>query len=350
MRKRIYVVVTVVTIAAIIFILLNNKRTIEMKARPDMETVFPVVVMDIKRQNVVDSLTVVGSVTGGNDVNVISETTGRVKQVNVKIGDFVKAGTSLLKVDDELSKAQLLSAQASYDKAKKDYERNQKLRQEDLISDSQLESSRQTFNSAEAAYIQATRQYNNTAVTAPISGVITSFTVEPGTYLTMGNLIANIVNINSLKLRVNITEQDVIHLKTGDPVHITTDVYPTAKYNGHISSISAKGTDIHTYPVEVGFENNNQYPLKAGMFVKASFYSNQQHLSLTIPRDALIGSAKNPQVYVVENGVAKLREIILGVESGTDREIKGGLKEGDVVVISGQDNLIDNATVTIVNQ
>ncbi len=350
MRTKVYLGIIVIILAAIFFVLFNNKRTIDMKARPDAKTVFPVVVMEVKRENISDSLTVIGSVTGGNDINVISETTGRVSQVNVKIGNYVKAGTPLLKVDDELPKAQLLSAQAGYDKAKKDYERNQKLRQENLISDSQLESSRQIYNSSEAAFIQATRQYNNTAVTAPISGVVTSFTVERGTYLTMGVPIANIVNINTLKLKVNVAEQDVIRLKVGDAVELTTDVYPTAKYYGHISSISAKGTDIHTYPVEVGFENDNRYPLKAGMFVKAAFFNNQQRLSLVIPRDSLIGSAKTPQIYVVENGVAKLREIILGVESGTNREVKSGLQEGDLVVVSGQDNLLNNATVTIVKQ
>lgn len=350
MRKRVYLGTAIVILCLVIIVLLNNKRMIELKARPEVETKFPVMVINVKQQNVTDNLEIVGTISGSNDINVVAETTGRVKEVLVKVGDYVSAGSPLLKIDDELPRAQLQSAQTNYDKAKKDYERNQKLRQDELISDSQLESSRQTYNTAEAAYITSTRQYNNTMVTTPISGVVTSLLVEVGTYLSSNTQIANIVNISSLKLKVNIAEQDVIHLKVGDSVKITTDIYPNVNYNGWIATISVKGNDIHTYPVEINFSNNGLNPLKAGMFAKANFFSNRQHYGLVVPRDALIGSAKNAQVYVVEDGTAKLRDIILGVESGTDREVVNGLKEGDTVVINGQTNLHDNVPVTIVKQ
>jgi hypothetical protein len=112
--------------------------------------------------------------------------------------------------------------------------------------------------------------------------------------------------------------------------------------------VSAKSDEAHTYPVEISLPNNKAHPLKAGMFARVAFRPLVRGDALAIPRSALVGSLKQPRVYVVESGIAKLREIVVDDEAGSYLQILSGLKEGESIVINGQNNLKDNVPVTIV--
>ena len=282
------------------------------------------------------TLSIVGIINANNDVNVISETQGKVTQVFAKVGDYKPAGSVLVQVDDELKKAALMSAEANYEKAKKDYERFQDLFKQKSATDAQLDQAKLGATIAEAQYIVAKRQYEDTKIKTPISGVVTSRNVDVGS-MVMGapqaTLVANVVDISKLKVKINVAESDVFKLKTGDPVSVTTDVYPGVAFNGKIETIGSKADDAHTYPVEVSIMNNSKNPLKAGMFGKVRFTSIENREAIVIPREALVGSVKNPQVFVVENGIAKLRNLVVGDEAETNIQVLQGLMEGETIVV-----------------
>src|SRR5690606_13668282 len=111
------------------------------------------------------------------------------------------------------------------------------------VTDAQFEAARLAFLSAEAQYITAKRQYNDTKIKAPISGVITSRLVDLGNYVNTNNVVANIVDISKLKVKLNVAEKDAFKLKPGDEVEVTTDVYPGQTFKGKIEYISAKGDE-----------------------------------------------------------------------------------------------------------
>ena len=268
--------------------------------------------------------------------------------VRVKVGSPVAVGSVIVQIDDELPRAKYTAAQANYDKAKKDYERMQTLRQQEIISDAQLESYRLGFQVAEAEFIAAKRQYGNAAITSPVSGVVSARLVDLGNMVSPGMPIANVVDISRLKVKLNLTESDAFRIRVGDRATIKTDVYPGVDFTGWVESISAKGDEAHTYPVEVTLNNDPRHPLKAGMFGKVTFAIAGPGRALVIPREALVGSIKEPQVFVVEDGVARLREIIIGGEYGINLVILDGLREGETLVVNGQNNLVDKAKVTIV--
>jgi len=268
--------------------------------------------------------------------------------VLVQEGYYVRAGSTIVKVENQVPQANFLSAQNNYQKAQKDWERANELHKEGLISDTDLETAHQTFRAAEAQYISAQHDYNNSVITSPISGIITSIPVDVGTMLTPGTIVANVVDISQLKVTINISEQDVFRLKVGDQAEIETAVYPGVKFFGKIASISAKGDTAHTYPVKILIPNNKQHPLKSGMFGQITFNLGNQ-VAIAIPRNALVGSIQNPQVFVVEDGKAKLCNIQVGSKVGTNIAVLQGLSEGEKVVVSGQEDLKENTGVTIQN-
>ncbi len=345
--KWILIVGAIIGIA--VTILFNNKAQSDEKARRSqaVEKAVTVAIAKVSKGNLAQDLTLVGTITASNDVAIISETDGRVTSVAAKVGDYKQAGSVLVQVDDELKLASFKSAEVAYEKAKKDYERYQALMKDGAISDNQLEQARQAFQAAEAQYIVARRQYQDTKIKTPISGVVTARNVDVGAYLSKGALVGNVVDISRLKVKVNVAEQDVFKLKAGDEVEVRTDVYPNAVFKGKIETISAKGDEAHTYPVEISIPNSKENPLKAGMFGRISFTTIGLRETLLIPREALVGSVKNPKVFVAEGETARLRDIVVGREAGVSLEVLDGLKEGEFVITNGQNNLKDGYSISV---
>ncbi|MCX6132753.1 MAG: efflux RND transporter periplasmic adaptor subunit [Ignavibacteriales bacterium] len=337
----------VIVLALTVAILLNNRTKMQARSKPDVVRFLPVTVAQVTKERLSESVSLVGTITANSDVAIVSETQGKVIRVLASIGDYVKAGATIVEVDDELKKAAYATTEVNYEKAKKDLERYESLIKDSSVSDTQLEGARLAFKSAEAQYIVARRQFNDTKIKTPIAGVVSARQVDVGTMIQTNNTIANVVDISMLKVRLNVSEQDAFRIKAGDKVEVATDVYPGITFEGKVSSISSKADDAHTYPVEVVLANSARHPLKAGMFGRVSLVSVKDHESVTIPRQALVGSTKKPQVYVVDNGIARLRNIVVGAQVGTNLEVLNGIMESETIVMSGQNNLKDSVAVTV---
>ncbi len=338
----------VVVFAIIVIVLMINKSHMQAKSRTDTMKSFPVTVSPATRQRLSQNLSLVGTIVGNNDVAVVSEIQGKIVKVYVNVGDEVQAGQVLLQVDDELKKAALEAASANYEKTGKDYERYSSMVKEQSVSPAQMESARLAYKSAEAQFIIAQRQFNDTRIKTPIAGIVTSRPVDIGTMVQNNAVVANVVNISRLKVKLNVAEEDVFKMKPGDSVRVSTDIYPGVSFRGTISTISDKADDGHTYPVEVSLSNSSTYPLKAGMFGEVSFVAIRPTETLSIPREALVGSMKDAQVYVVKGGIAYLRTIVLGGEYNSELSVRSGLSDGEQVVVDGQNNLKDSVAVAVV--
>lgn len=348
MQRLKYFIITFIVVGAIIALLLNNKAKMEAKSENAKIEAYPVNVVEVTKSKAQRDLEMVGTITANNDVAIVSEAQGRVTKVYAEVGDYKSAGSPLIQLDDELKLAEFKTAEVNYQKTKKDYERYQALLASKAVTDAQLESAKLAYQSAEAQYIVAKKGYEDTKITTPISGIVTSRNVDIGNYVNKNMVVAEVVDISKLKVKLNVAETDVFKLNVGDKVKISTDVYPGITFPGKIETISDKGDEAHTYPVEVIFMNSKEHPLKAGMFGKVAFNSVSKGEKLLIPRDALIGSIKNPQVFVIKNGIAKIRDLVVGSTYNNKLEVLSGLKEGERVVVNGQNNLADNYKVMVV--
>lgn len=323
-------------------------ETKEEQQHAVMTTELPVSVTVVRKQKLESTLSLVGTINASSDVNVVSETQGAVIAVYVKVGAVVKAGTVLLQVDDEIPRSTRAAAELNFQKAQRDYQRAEELYQENSISSSQLDAARMAMKAAENQMDIARRQLENTRLKSPIAGTVNACYVDVGTMVQQGKAVANIVDISTLKVRVNVPEREAFQLKPGDLVEITTDVYPGVTFAGKVDNIAAKADEAHTYLVEIVVPNSPKNPLKAGMFARVSFKSVAPSAVLTIPRAALIGSIKDAQVFVVRGNVTYLQSVVVGTKSADLFQVASGLTEGDTVVTSGQNNLVDRVRVQIV--
>lgn len=343
----------VIVIAVIVTILAMNKKKLSAVAAGGVKDVFYVSVDKASKQKLESVFSLTGTVAANNDVNILSETAGKVKQIFFKVGDYKTANSVLAQVDDELKIAAFKSAEANYEKSKKDYERFKNLFELNSATDAQLDGARLAFSVAEAQYIVAKRQLEDTKIKTPISGYITARNIDVGSMVQgapQPTFIANIVDISRLKVKLNVAEKYAFALKQGDKVKVTADVFPGVSFSGRIESISAKSDEAHTFPVEIIIENQGKNQLKAGVFARVEFSSLKNTESIVIPRQALVGSIKDPQVYIVENGIARQRKIVLGGESNTFVQVMQGINEGETIVVNGQNILVDNTKVEILNK
>ena len=351
--KRIFIIsfIIVLFVGGCTVILLLNKQKIEQKSKLEgnLESI-PVYVREIRKASLGGTIEVNGSFSAIHELNLQSEGQGKVLLLNVNTGDFVKAGQVIAQLDDELVRSQLSLSAAVLDKARADLKKYEGLLKADAISSQQVEDVKLALKKAETDFATLKKQLDFTAIKAPIQGTITKRYIETGSLLMPGSPVAEIVDISRLKFIAQVAESEAVQIGKGQHVTLTTTIFPGISYRGTVVSVGVKAGDARRFPVEIEMVNDPSHPLKAGMFGTAQFGSAVQKEALIIPRNAIVGSIKSPRVYVAENNKAVLREIRIGSANDYEVEVLEGLREGELVVISGQINLDNNVTVKIVNK
>lgn len=350
-KKTIIASVTIVALLSVMtWTLASNKKVID--SRKEVKTAqsdIAVAVASTEMKETNGDLELVGTAQPCKEVNIASESAGKIVQVNFKMGDFVTKGKVLAKIDDTYKRLAYNNAKLNFDKYKDDLNRYQALRNGDAISDTQLRDIKLGYENAAIQLENAKKQWDDTKITAPFSGYITAQNTELGAFVNPGSIIAGIADISELKVVLDVSETNAYELRQGQQINVTTDVHPEAKYTGKISNISPKASASHTYPVEVLISNNGKDKLKAGTYVNVSVNMGKSGKALMIPREAIVSSVKDPSVYVIAGNTAKLVKINTGRSFNSNLEVVAGLSEGDKVVTNGQINLIDGAKVSVIN-
>ncbi|QHT71272.1 efflux RND transporter periplasmic adaptor subunit [Rhodocytophaga rosea] len=350
--KKIVIVVIVLALSALVaFRLISNKKEIDSKNKmPDNSSVrVSVNVVPVQSRVSEQNLSMVGTVAANQVIDIKSEVQGKITSLNIELGNYVKKGQVIARIDDQIRRISLSNAEQKLADARQNLERYKNLLEGGAATQAQFEQYKLSYENAENALAQAKKELSNTTIAAPISGYITQKVVESGAFANVGNSIATIVDVSKLKVQLNVAENDVYALKVGDPVSITSTVYPGVTFKGEITFISPSGDAAHNYPVEISFVNQAKNELKAGTYVNIAFNRKSQVPSLQIPRESLVGSLKDAQVYVVNNNnIAQLRKITIGADNGAFLDVLEGLKEGEKVVTTGQINLTDSTLVSVI--
>lgn len=349
MKKVIYIIAVLVALGAIYFTLMNNKKEMAATAAiaEQRSDAIPVVLTEAQNSRIDKSFAVNGTFTPIQSLSLTSETQGQVIRLNKRKGESVRAGEVMAQVEDNVLRANLITAQASFEKTKRDLERFENLAAGEAITKRQLEDIRLASQNAQAQLIMARQQLNKAAIKAPISGIINETYIEVGTVLSPGAKLFDIVNVERLKLNTKVSEREVLLIKKGDKVKVSADVNSDQTYEGTVTAIGASANNALKYDVEVEVQNAAENTLKAGMYGTARFDVADTRDALLVAREAIVGSLQNPQVYVVKDQTASLKPVTVGTVANDKVEITGGLTPGEQVVLSGQINLKEGSKVRV---
>lgn len=332
----------------------ENKEILEEKASIQEEVItnIPVRVAVTEQQKVNNSLELTGTFEARKELNIIAEAQGRITALNIEEGAFVSKGAAVAKIDDTNIQAQLGTATATMQKAQKDVERYERLVNAGAISQQQFEEVKLNYQNMQANVTAVQQQLKYSTARSPMSGIIKEVMVEQGSFASPGSVIASIVDINQLKMVVKVGEKDIIKVRRGQGVKITTDVYPNEYFKGRVTLVSLQADAGRKYDVEIELANPKNTPLRPGMYgtVVIEPKDNKEQIALFVARKAIVGSVQQPQVYVVNaDNTVDYRSVRIGQIVEDQVEVLEGLQAGDIVVTSGQINLSKGKQVKILN-
>lgn len=340
--------VLLVIVVLIVVKLNKNKKELEANvayAKTTIEKV-PVSVEKAVKGTFSNNVTASGLLEAKDVLTLVSETQGRIIKIYKEKGDNVAAGTPIAKVDDEVIAANVLTAEANYMQYQKDVERFTRLANENAISKRDLEQATIGLKKAKADLINAKKALSNTTIKAPIAGYINNDFITVGQVLGGGSQVCEIVNNSSLKLNIKVSDKECFKLKRGQTVKVKLTVFPDERFTGVISSIAEKADAAMKFNVEVTLKNTSEH-LKSGLFAEVELPIKSAD-KLIISKKAIIGSMKNPVVFVVKNGVAEQRQLVIGMSNDKQVEVLEGINDGEDIIINGQLNLKNGDKVEIV--
>lgn len=350
--KKIIIILSVLGVGALVgFTLMSNKNEMEEQATLAQEKneTISVVTSNAVKATIKDDFSATGNFESFREITVASQKQGKVERIVVKEGDQVKEGQLISKLDTEMIEANLIAAEASLTKTKKDLDRFEELAPRGAVTPQQLDDMKLAHKNAVANLAVLKKEISDATIKAPFAGTVNARFVENGSYLGAGGKIIELVDVSTLKMKVAVSEAEVLKLKNGQLVDVRADVLGKTAFKGRITFIGVKADNSLRYPVEIQI-NNAGNVLKAGMYGSADFNFSESKEALVIPRDAIAGSLKEPKVYTVVGGKAILQAITIGSINEFGVEVLKGLKEGDQVVTDGQINLIDGSAVTVTNK
>lgn len=350
MKKVLSYIITFCLIAIVILILMRNKKEINAQiafAEQKVEA-YPVKVEEVKLGMLSTKLELSSILSAAGDLMLMAETQGRVVKIYKNEGDWVNKGEAIAQVNDELMKAGLMVTEANYEKAKKDLERALTLNDGGAITQQQLEGLQLNEKAAKAKYITSKKRVQDALIKAPISGYINKLFLKEGGMIGVAVPVCELVNIRSLKMSVKVDEHDVVKLRKGQDVEINAKSFNGEQLIGQITSIGSKADYALQYGVEIIIPKNPDERLKAGMVATAVINFQDEEEGPIISRSTLIGSTKDPKVYVVDGTKAYLRTFSIDQVVGDQIKVLDGISSGEIVVISGQFNLQDKMEVKVI--
>jgi RND family efflux transporter MFP subunit len=308
------------------------------------------------------ALDVWGTLYAKDEATLGAEVEGRVERTMVDFGDRVKADQELALIDTTTyealahqAEANVAKARASANNAEQNLKRSEELRKSNIASQSDLDATRAAAEQAragvradEAANAIAQLNLQRSHVKAPFDAAVAERIASAGDYLKVGAPLFRVVNDNVLKFIVQAPESYAGKVVKEQQVVFWVDAYGTNEvFEGKVYLISpAVNTATRAFPFGA-LVPNADHRLKASSYARGRLILARNVPTTVVPLDAVGSFAGVTKVFVVDNGVARMREVTTGRVQDGRQPVLSGLKPGDLVATSGLSKLHDGVRVRV---
>lgn len=308
-------------------------------------------VAPVENGRIARTVTVSGNIEPLRTVGVNAQLAGALRAVNVEEGSRVTQGDTLAQVDDREISAQLASAEAAYEVADAAHQRAERLRERQVITAAEYERDRAALAAADAQRDQLRARLGYATVRAPITGVVTEKSVEAGDIVGVQTQLFTIADVSTLVVRVRVSELDVVALRAGDRTDVVLDAFPGEVLVGRVRRIfPAADPASRLVPVEVALTGADAAVARQGFLARVTFALGVHENVRLVPASAIVTDASGGRaLYVIEEGRAERRIVRTGLTSEGRVEILEGVDQGEIVVVTGTNNLRDGAEVRVLN-
>jgi len=274
--------------------------------------------------------------------SIAPSTPGRIRQILVEVGNRVEKGQKLVQMDV----ANLSNSETQIENVKRVYKRTQELFSVGGASQQELDNAKLQLDVAQTNLKNLTE---NTFLLSPISGIVTARNYDNGDMYSAQQPVLTIMQINPVKLLINVSETSYPNVIKGMPVTVQFDIFPGEKFKGEVSLIYPTIDErSRTFGVEIKMNNANS-KIRPGMFGRVKMEFGQvKHV--VVPDQSVIKQTGSGArfVFVYNNGKVAYKQVQLGQRLGNEYELISGVTDGEEVVVSGQSALVDGSEVKVV--
>lgn len=301
------------------------------------------------------SLSAIGTIISVQGVILSTESSGLVKNINFESGALVEENTVLVELDSSTEHAQLRAAEATAELAEINLHRARELRENNTISQSDLDSAISQSKKAAADADNLKSLIAKKTLRAPFTGRLGIRQVNLGQYLNAGTPVVSLQSMDPVYVNFSVPQQEISTLQVGLEVQVKADSRPDQPFIGKISALAAE-VDMTTRNINVQATlPNPDGQLRPGMFVNVNVLQDVTRDVLVVPATSVLYASFGNSVYVVvkaEKGdglIANQKIVRLGKTRGDFIEITEGLEVGDQVVTDGAFKLRPGAPVALEN-
>jgi membrane fusion protein (multidrug efflux system) len=288
-----------------------------------------------------------GTARAMDAVEITSRVTNVVVAIEFDDGQSVKTGEVLVRLDDDEAGADLSLAEAALAESRSQYRRSKELFESRTVSESQMVELEARLRADEARVQAARARLDRTVIKAPFSGHVGLRRVSVGSLVTPGTVVTTLDDDSTVRLDVAVPERYLSLVSTGMRVDAHAAAYPDAVFTGTVTALDSRvDTVTRTMTVRATVPNPEGL-IRSGMFVSVRLVGDARRVTL-IPEESLVPEGEHQYVYVVEDGRAAKREVVLGQRRPGEVEILAGVSTGDLVVIEGTQKIADGVRVDVV--
>ena len=277
--------------------------------------------------------------------NIMPQQGGRIRKINVEVGDYVTKGQVLAEMD----RLQLDQTALQIQNDEIEYARLKALFEEGGVSQSDFEAAELGYKLRKSSYANLEE---NTILRSPITGFVTARNFDKEDMYSMTAPIFTVQQVTPVKLLVGVSESEYTKVTKGDEVTVTVDALPGRTFTGKVGRLYPTiNPATHTFQAEITVPNADRV-LRPGMYARVTITYGTNH-SIVIPDQAIVKQEGTGQRYVFilrDETTVSFVPVTLGRHIGTEYEILEGLSEGDRVVAKGQTGLKDGSKVQVINK
>jgi RND family efflux transporter MFP subunit len=358
-EKRFSHVVLCVFVAAACLFIGDGCKKKDDKASE--EKTYNVIVRLSEKQQLRPFLEATGTLNPYEEVNIGAEVDGIIKNVKVDEGTIVTRGMLLAAIDDieyshEVIRAEafLKQTEATLANTKVEFTRKEALFKEQLVTSQQFDDvstrlahAESEVERAKAALIIAKQKLAKTKIYSPLASRVKEKKVSSGDFVKVGTSLFILIQPNPLKVRFTVPEKDVGKLKVGQDVILKVDAFQDKEFKGKVSIVFPSLEEkTRTLSAEALVPNSDGM-LKPGLFTKVVLYTGAAKDTIVVPVTALLYEAEKVRLFTVGGDRAKEVPVKIGSKYGEMMEIVEGVKEGEKIVVAGQQSLSEGVKVNI---
>ena len=296
-----------------------------------------------------DYIEIPGVTEGVRSATISAEVPGRITRLNLTEGEYVAAGTTVLRIDASQLGSQVEQYRIELDHLDTEIRRTERLIERGLATQAQLDSLNAQRNATRQAMRTTSIGYGQARTRAPISGLVVERNAEPGEIVAPGVPIGRIVDLSTIVVRVGLPEREIAHVREGMQAVVRIEATDTLLV-GELAEIGLEANPRNrTFPLEIRIDNS-EGNVRAGMRARVFIEKRRYEDAVVIPRDVIVQGIENVEVFVARDGLAHAVPIELGPGYGRFAVVDSGLSAGDVVVVRGQRDIVEGERLRTVDQ